>query len=65
MDNSERPYNINNKTVSESDNAMYINTVYKWEKWQIFQEKKKKLMSSVNSGNIEKKTLHSMEVIHI
>lgn len=29
---------------------MYINTVYKLEKWQIFQEKKKrKLMSSVNS----------------
>lgn len=35
---------------------MYINTVYKLEKWQIFQEKKKrKLMSSVNSDNIKKK----------
>lgn len=34
---------------------MYINTVYKLEKWQIFQEKKKrKLMSSVNSDNIKK-----------
>ena len=37
---------------------MYINTVYKLEKWQIFQEKKKrKLMSSVNSDNIKKKNL--------
>lgn len=45
---------------------MYINTVYKLEKWQIFQENKKKQqpMSSVNSDNIGKKTLHSMEVIH-
>lgn len=36
---------------------MYINTVYKVEKWQIFQEKeKKKPMSSVNGDNIDKKT---------
>lgn len=35
---------------------MYINTVYKLEKWQIFQEKKKrKLTSSVNSDNIKQK----------
>lgn len=35
---------------------MYINTVYKLEKRQIFQEKKKrKLTSSVNSDNIKQK----------
>lgn len=44
---------------------MYINTVYKLEKWQIFQKKKKQQpTSSVNSDNIGKKTSRSMEVIH-
>jgi len=58
---SKRSYDDINKTLYESD-IMYINTVYKLEKWQIFQEKKKK--NPMSSVNIDKKTLHSMEVIH-